>query len=688
MQKLIRLTNRWNLPADFSFLVPALFVGIATGLGAIAFRYLITAVEWVGYTWFPSIFPGLGKYFVLIIPTVGGLIVGILVFYFAREAKGHGVPEVMEAVALKGGRIRPVVALVKVMASSFSIGSGGSVGREGPIVQIGSALGSSLGQWLKLSDERVRNLVACGAAAGIAATFNAPIAGVVFALEIILGDFAVGYFSSVVVSAVAASVIGRAVFGNVPAFNIPVEYGINSLWEFAFYLVLGILAAVIGLIYTRLLYWSEDRFDDWKLKPEWIKPAIGGFLLGGLALIYPLVTGISWDRAPQVFNVGYDIIEASLSNSLSLQFLLVMLVLKLIATSLTLGSGGSGGVFAPALFMGAMMGAAFELGINRLFPGVAAPAGAYALVGMAALFAAIAHAPITAVLIMFELTGDYRIILPMMLTTVVATILAQKMLGGESIYTLKLSRRGVRLSRGRDVDIMQGVHVSEVLATDYSIIEKDASLKVAADLFNSTHANGLLVLEPNGDLWGLVTVTDFDRAISEELTLPETTVAEIATPLDQLMVTYPDETIGEALNRMSLRGLGRLPVVDRQNHKKVIGLIRRKDIIRAYGIAITRRTAVSKQAAKLKAESGNGLKTIEMELTADSMLVGLSVKQIAAELPRECLVISIARGNTTLIPHGETVFQLGDVVSVLVQEESIPLIHERLKNIQIAKSTG
>ena len=187
MQKISRLITRWDLPADFTFLVPALFVGIATGLGAVAFRYLIIAVEWVGYTWFPQVFPGLGKYFVLIIPTVGGLIVGLLVFYFAREAKGHGVPEVMEAVALKGGRIRPVVALVKALASSISIGSGGSVGREGPIVQIGSAIGSSLGQWLKLSHDRIRNLVACGAAAGIAATFNAPIAGVVFALEVCTG---------------------------------------------------------------------------------------------------------------------------------------------------------------------------------------------------------------------------------------------------------------------------------------------------------------------------------------------------------------------------------------------------------------------------------------------------------------------------------------------------------------------
>ncbi|MDX1437324.1 MAG: chloride channel protein, partial [Anaerolineales bacterium] len=205
----------------------ALFVGITTGLGAVIFRYLILAVGWIGYTWIPEAFNGTGKYYVILVPAVGGLLVGLLVYYFAREAKGHGVPEVMEAVALRGGRIRPRVALVKSIASSLTIGSGGSAGREGPIVQIGSAIGSTIGQLLHLSDERISNLVACGAAAGISATFNAPIAGVIFALEVILGRFTVRHFSTVVIASVSASVIGRVVFGDFPAFSIPIEYGVN-----------------------------------------------------------------------------------------------------------------------------------------------------------------------------------------------------------------------------------------------------------------------------------------------------------------------------------------------------------------------------------------------------------------------------------------------------------------------------
>ncbi|MGD2057935.1 MAG: chloride channel protein, partial [Anaerolineales bacterium] len=394
---LVNLLGRLQLSEEVILIATSLVVGLGTGLGAVAFRYLIRGVEWVGYDWFPKAFPALGTLFVVLVPAIGGLIVGLLIYNFAQEAKGHGVPEVMEAVALRGGRIRPIVALVKVLASSINIGTGGSVGREGPIAQIGSALGSTVGQLFNLSDERIRNLVACGAAAGIAATFNAPIAGVIFSLEIILGEFSVRYFSTVVISAVAASTIGQAVFGNVPAFPVTTLYSIVSPWEFMLYPVLGILAAFLGVIFVRSLYWSEDVFDAWKFVPEWLKPGIGGALLGVLALGYPIVTKLSWERMPHIFNVGYDVIESALSNELLLGAVLVLLVLKLIATDLTLGSGGSGGIFAPSLFMGAMLGTAFGLAANIMLPDITASPGAYALVGMAAVFAASAHAPITAV---------------------------------------------------------------------------------------------------------------------------------------------------------------------------------------------------------------------------------------------------------------------------------------------------
>ncbi|MBN1121729.1 MAG: chloride channel protein [Anaerolineae bacterium] len=663
----LKFLDRFQPPEEAVLIGTALLIGLLTGLGAVAFRYLIQGVGWIGYGWLPGLFArwGMGKWYVVLVPSLGGLIVGLLVYYFAREAKGHGVPEVMEAVALRGGRIRPRVAIIKSLASSISIGSGGSVGREGPIVQIGAALGSSIGQLLHLSDERIRNLVACGAAGGIAATFNAPIAGVIFALEVILGEFSVAYFSTVVISAVSASVIGQAVFGDMPAFEVPMEYSLQSVWEYALYPVLGVLAGLIGVVFVRLLYWSEDRFDDWKHIPEWIKPAVGGALLGGLALSYPILLGINWDTTPQIFNVGYEVIESALANQLPLKVVLALILLKLIATSLTLGSGGSGGIFAPSLFMGAMLGASFGLLMQKLFPGITAPAGAYALVGMAAVFSASAHAPITAVLILFELTGDYRIILPLMLTVVISTLLAGRLLKGESIYTLKLTRRGVRLQRGRDVDVMQSVTVSEIMTRDTPSVLMSTTIVELSEIFSHRRHHGFAVVDDAGKLLGVVTLDDLDRAVAKKLPR-QTTAVEIATPRERLLVAYPDESMGAVLSRMGIRGLGRLPVVSREDPGELLGVIRRRDVIQAYHIALTRRAELQHRAARLKLRNLNDTEFIELLLTGESPIIGKMLTEIASCLPEECVLVSIRRGDSVIIPHGDTVFQHNDQVTAFV----------------------
>ncbi len=665
-----RLTSALNdhqPPADVVLVVTALLVGLLTGVGAVIFRYLINGVAWIGYEWIPSVTSQWGLAYIIFVPAIGGLLVGLLVYYFAPEAKGHGVPEVMEAVALRGGRIRPSVAVVKSLASSICIGTGGSVGREGPIVQIGSALGSSVGQLLNLSADRVSNLVACGAAAGIAATFNAPIAGVIFALEVIMGGrFSVRYFSSVVVSAVAAGVIGRYVFGDVAAFAIPFEYGINSLWEFLLYPILGVLAAFTGVAFVRVLYWSEDLFEKWTTVPEWVQPAVGGVLLGLLALAYPLGMGaLRWNTIPQVYNVGYEVIEAALSSHLGLGVAVALLILKLIATSITLGSGGSGGVFAPSLFMGAMLGAAFQMLMVTIFPGIVAPAGAYALVGMAAVFSASAHAPITAVLILFELTGDYRIILPLMLTVVVATMLAQKMLGGESIYTLKLTRRGVRLRRGRDEDILQGVTVGETMSHDVQTVSTDTTVSELTDIFTRTHHHGLLVLDGEGKLWGIVTITDLEETLEESRPYAGT-VADIGTTWPRLKVAFSDDTIGNALAIMGTRGLGRLPVVSRNDPYHLLGIVRRQDIVLAYDLALTRRAEIQHKTQQIDINDKDGTEFVEVILHHSDKAVGQTVATIASQLPTRCVLISIKRDGKTIIPHGDTVFEPGDHITAFV----------------------
>lgn len=352
--------NRTDIPESGIIILTALIVGIGAGLGAVVFRRLIGWIYRLSFVSIAGFLEPISPFQYILIPAVGGLIVGLLIYNFAHEAKGHGVPEVMEAVALRGGRIRPRVALVKALASSVCIGTGGSVGREGPIAQIGSALGSTVGQLLNLSDERVRNLVACGAAGGIAATFNAPIAGSLFALEVILGQFHATYFGAVVVSAVTADVIAQYFEGNLRAFVVP-AYTLVSPWELVFYAILGVIAAVGAVFFSRSLYASEDLFEKLHL-PEYIKPALGGALLGVIGILTFKAGGV-----PRIFGVGYESITESLSNNFTIQITFSLLLLKMLATLLTLGSGGSGGVFAPSLFMGAMLGATFGQIVNLIF---------------------------------------------------------------------------------------------------------------------------------------------------------------------------------------------------------------------------------------------------------------------------------------------------------------------------------
>ena len=420
----LRQLHRWLHGTTAGLMALGALVGLGAGVGAVVFRELIVGMTTLftgsadysaaGHVANPHL-PGLGIWFVVLAPVVGGLVYGPLIARFAREAKGHGVPEVMLAVSENGGRIRPRVAAVKALASAICIGSGGSVGREGPIVQIGSALGSTVGQVLRLPESRLRLLVACGAAGGISATFNAPIAGVFFALELILRDFEVESFGVVVLSSVVADVIGRAAFGSQPFLALP-TFQQQSQWEYVLYVGLGVSAAVLGTLFIRVLYGLEDVADHVWTGPEWLRPAVGGLLLGSLLLVLP-----------QLYGVGYPVLGHAVSGGYAVWFLIGLLAGKLVATSLTIAIGGSGGVFAPSLFMGAMLGTAYGDAVSGVAPHLAGPAGAYGLVGMGAVFAGAARAPITAVLIIFELTGDYHIILPLMVAVVIATAVASQL---------------------------------------------------------------------------------------------------------------------------------------------------------------------------------------------------------------------------------------------------------------------
>jgi chloride channel protein, CIC family len=420
----------------------ALLIGVASGLAAVAFRYLIYFFTWLatGHSQFgqdgrvPSgHLPWLGLGFYVVIPVIGGLLYGPLIYRWAGEARGHGVPEVMLAVAENGGKIRPQVSLVKALASALTIGSGGSVGREGPIVQIGSALGSSLGQRLKLPENRLRILVACGAAGGISATFNAPITGVFFGVEIILRAFSVDALFTVMLSSMIAEITVAPILGSKPFLSgFPPGLALHHAADYLLIAGLAVVAGLLGLAFKAVLYKTEDLCDKaWGNRPEWARPAVGGVLLGLLLL-----------AIPQLYGVGYPVMYQATAGGYALAFLILLAFGKMLATSLTIGIGGSGGVFAPCLFIGVSSGYAYGEIVGHVFGAAAGPPALYAVVAMGAVFTAAARAPLTALASVVEMSGDFSLALPVMLAVAITSTLSRAISYG-TIYTTKLLRRGI-----------------------------------------------------------------------------------------------------------------------------------------------------------------------------------------------------------------------------------------------------
>ncbi|HLF89043.1 MAG TPA: chloride channel protein [Anaerolineales bacterium] len=661
--RLSAVLDRWSPPEEIVLILSALLIGAGTGLGAVIFIWLLRQINLLArevQLIFGSV---LG---LLLFMAVAGLIVGYMVDRWAKEAKGHGVPEVMEAIALRGGRIRPIVAAIKILASSLTIGAGGSAGREGPIVQVGSALGSTLGQVLHFSNERVRTLVACGAAAGIAATFNAPIAGSIFALEVILGRFTVRYFGTVVISSVVASVIGRIFLGDKPAFTVP-AYQLNHLGELLLYTLLGILAAIVAVAFIRLLYRMEGFFDDWKISAS-LKAALGLLLTGLFALILP---------GREVLGPGLDFIGEAIADDFTrpLGFLAVLLVLKLIVTCFTLGSGNSGGVFAPTLFMGAVLGGIVGTIAHNLWPTLVVHPGAYAIVGMAAVFAGAARGPITAVLIVFEMSNDYRLILPLMLATVISTFLAENVFK-ESIYTLKLKLKGISIQGGRDVDVLQTVRVIEAMTTNPVSVPVDMTLEELSDKFARTGRHGLVVLDKEKKFWGLVTLNDLRQALMNGDEALNRLVSDIGVPRAKLAVAFPDETLGEALARMGIRGVGRMPVLDRADPNRLAGLLRRDDVIRGYRLAVARRAEIQHRTKQFQLRNLDEADFVEMQIEDGFASIGQPLSVLASVLPHECVLVSVRRDDHIIIPHGDTVLQYGDRITAFIKTGEI----EKLRN--------
>jgi chloride channel protein, CIC family len=544
-------------------ILTAVIVGVGGGLGAVVFRALIAAETYLAFNIIgASLGRVIGVLAIVVQLALGGIIAAWIASTFAPEAKGHGVPEVMEAVALRGGKMRPRVIAIKALASATSIGFGGSCGREGPIVQIGSTIGSVIGQLVRAPAPIVRTLVACGAAAGISATFNAPIGGVFFAAEVILGEFAPRSFAAIVVSSVLAAVIGRAFLGNTPSFSAA-GFQLVSPYELVLYAILGVIAAVWATGFVRTLYFFEDRFDAFKI-PPWVKGGIGFALVG--------VIGI-W--LPQVFGVGYVSMQQVLDQHVGVGRALALAVAKPLATSLTLGSGGSGGVFAPSLFTGAFVGDAFGRVVHGIFPAWTATGAAYGLVGMAALFAAAAEAPMTAILIVFEMSDDYRIILPLMVCVVIATVVGRRLLGS-TVYEMKLIRRGVDWQRVRRPRFLSRVKIATI-ARQAPIVAQLNDL--ITDIVARDGESGELAVPVcnNQRFIGIVTSADLAVALAEGKGAQR--ISSIVTTMDHVL--EPDDTVERAATLMADAPVPLLPVVD-PHDRRLLGIVTRRDVLQAY----------------------------------------------------------------------------------------------------------
>ncbi len=658
-------------------IIVAIIIGLLGGLGAVGIQFTIKLVQKIFWGEWETTLTYLKEvpiYVKILAPTIGGLIVGAIVYFFAQEAKGHGVPEVMEAIALRNGVIRPRVVVAKLLASSICIGSGGSTGREGPVIQIGSSIGSSIGQFLRVNPQRMKIFVACGAAAGIAAAFNAPVAGALFSVEIILGDFGVAQFSPIVIASVMATVVSRHFLGDFPAFEVP-PYELVSPLELIPYGILGILAGFVALLFIKTLYTLEDFFEELKLNGV-IKTMIGGLLVGIMGVF-----------VPHVYGVGYNSMNMALLGQLPWMVMLGLIFMKLLATSISLGSGGSGGIFAPSLFMGTMTGGFFGALIHQFFPQYSASSGAYSLVGMGAVVAGATHAPITAILIIFELTNDYKIILPLMISTIIATLLTTK-LKKESIYTLKLIRRGVNLFRGREINLLRSLKVSEVYNQDPVIIPPNTSFKEMLEIVaNSPHSLFYVVNRENRWI-GAVSLMEIRQALSDQDYLSDLLIAaDLANP-EIPRVTLDDnlDTVMKLFGRFDVE---ELPVVDPRDPLTIIGTVLRKDVIDAYNRELMRRNLSEEISSSVKLlDTVQAVDFIDGYLMAEvpvpKSFVGKSLKELNIRARFNTQILMIKRKKS----EGDGFHQIVPAPTEVLKEDDRLIVLGTKDGIQTLKYAG
>ena len=507
---------------------------------------------------------------VIPIPVIGGIIVGFMAKYGTPKIKGHGIPEAMEAVLVNRSRIQPRVAILKPLSAAIAIGTGGPFGAEGPIIQTGGAFGSLVGQAFHTTASERRALLACGAAAGMSATFNTPIAGVILAIELLLFEFKARSFIPLVIASTLATAVHMQLLGAGPMFKVAaMDFGVPR--ALPFYLILGVLCGLAAVGFTKLLYWTEDQFEKLPVDELWW-PAIGALGLGIIGYFVPRVLG-----------VGYDTIGDILNANLAWKLLLVVMVAKAVALVVSLGSGTSGGLLAPMFMSSAAMGGVFAMAMNRIFPGANLSAGAFALVAMGAVFGSASRATFSFIIFAFEITRDYNSVLPLMLVSVIADGIAMLLMPRASIMTEKLARRGLHIHQEYEADVLKQMMVSETMDKDVPTLPADMRVSELSDRIarrdpEVTQHQGMVVLDSEGNLAGIITRGDVMRALDKD---PSGSMSVLDAGTRNVIVTYPDELLHDASAKMLRHNIGRLPVVDRSDHRRVVGYLGRPGIMAA-----------------------------------------------------------------------------------------------------------
>jgi CIC family chloride channel protein len=634
----------------------AVLVGFSTALALWIFREAIAIFHWLFVEQLAeNILNNLDKISFAVALAIAGLIIGLIKNRFVGHERYHGVAGIMESVALAGGRLRYKTMPFKALASAMSLGAGASVGPEDPSVQIGSNLGSLFGQRLHLNEEMVRLLVSAGAASAISAAFSAPIAGVFFALEVVLhGELATASVSVVILSAVVASGVTQGMDLGEAAMG-PFDFTLKSMLEVPFYVPLGLMLAPFAALFIHQAYWQYDLWHKRIHLPGSVRTAFAGLLIGIVGIWFPEIMGSNREAMNAVLNGEMDYVLATL---------VLLAMAKLIMTSISLAAGFVGGIFAPSLFIGTMLGNFYGHVVVNLFGTTAGDPRAFAIAGMAGMMAGVVRAPITAIMLVFELTNDYRFILPIMLVSVVCIFISERF-AKFSVYELGLTRNGIRLQHGRDVDVMQGVTVGEAMFSPAPTINELANLRELRDGFRFHHRNALCVIDGDGQLSGIVTLSDLQNAFSTSDHHEDLTVADVCTR--DVLTTRPDDVLWTAIRNMGARDVGRLPVVDPRTDK-LVGMLNRHDVVDAYNTAIQRKLSDQQMAEQVRLNTLTGAHVYEMHVKHRSPICGQMIKEI--QWPPEAVVASIQRRGRLIVPSGASKIAPDDVLMIVADPHS------------------